>query len=134
MTTTDEQATASRNVLIPLAPNIANELSRNPRTIKRWIRDPEMNFPPTILIGSRLYVTRSAFEEWKAQKAAETEATLKAEVRANAKAAAIMASAKAEATLATAIAKAEAIMAAARIKADAIRSRAGAAAEAEQAA
>jgi hypothetical protein len=53
-------------VLSPVTPNVAREVNRNPRTIKRWIADKTHNFPTPIRIKGRLYLTRSAFEQWKA--------------------------------------------------------------------
>jgi hypothetical protein len=55
----------SGDVLVPVTPNVADEVHRNPRTVKRWIRDPEMNFPATIRIKNRLYVSRRSLEAWK---------------------------------------------------------------------
>ena len=53
------------DILIPITPDVAREVDRSPRTIKRWIADPSMNFPKTVLIRGRLYVRRAAFEAWK---------------------------------------------------------------------
>ena len=55
----------SGDALVPVTPNIADEIGRNPRTIKRWIKDAALNFPPTVRINNRLYVSHSAFEAWK---------------------------------------------------------------------
>ena len=53
------------DALVPITPNIAAEVNRNPRTIKRWIKDEALGFPQPIRINNRLYVSRSAFEAWK---------------------------------------------------------------------
>ncbi len=54
--------------LVPVTPNVANEVNRNPRTIKRWIVDKASGFPKTIRINNRLYVRRSDFETWKRER------------------------------------------------------------------
>jgi len=53
---------SSGDVLVPVTPNVAAEVNRNPRTIKRWIKDEALNFPKPIRINNRLYVSRNAFE------------------------------------------------------------------------
>lgn len=58
----------SGDVLVPVTPNVAAEMNRNPRTIKRWIATPALNFPRPIRINGRLYVSRSAFEAWKRER------------------------------------------------------------------
>ena len=60
--------TAAGDALVPITPNIAAECNRNPRTIKRWIKDEALNFPRPIRINGRLYVSRSAFEAWKRER------------------------------------------------------------------
>lgn len=56
------------DVLLPVTPNVAAEVNRNPRTIKRWIKDTALNFPKPIRINGRLYISRSAFEAWKRER------------------------------------------------------------------
>lgn len=51
--------------LVAITPTVANEVGRNPRTVKRWMGDPTMKFPPTVRLRNRLYVSRHAFEHWK---------------------------------------------------------------------
>ena len=55
----------SREVLVPVTPNVAQEFKRNPRTIKRWIADPAFNFPKPVRINGRLYIARSELEGFK---------------------------------------------------------------------
>jgi hypothetical protein len=55
----------SGDVLLPITPDVAKEVGRCSRTIKRWITDPRMNFPRTTRIRDRLYVSRREFETWK---------------------------------------------------------------------
>jgi hypothetical protein len=57
------------DAFIPVTPNVANEFAKNSRTIKRWIADPELGFPVPIRINNRLYVQRSALDDWKARMA-----------------------------------------------------------------
>lgn len=52
-------------VLVPVTPDVAREFNRDPRTIKRWIADNKIGFPPTIKINQRVYVTRSSLEAFK---------------------------------------------------------------------
>lgn len=58
----------SGDVLVPITPNVAAEVSRNPRTIKRWIKDEALGFPRPIRINGRLYVSRRALELWKRER------------------------------------------------------------------
>jgi hypothetical protein len=55
----------SGDVLVPVTPDASAEVCRNPRTVKRWIKDPKMKFPATIRLNNRLYVSRREFEAWK---------------------------------------------------------------------
>jgi len=57
----------SGDVLVPITPDASDEVGRNPRTVKRWIKDPKMKFPQTIRLNNRLYVSRREFEAWKAE-------------------------------------------------------------------
>ena len=52
-------------VLIPVVPNIRNDLNRCDRTIKRWLKDPKMKMPPARRIRERLYLVQSEYETWK---------------------------------------------------------------------
>jgi hypothetical protein len=52
-------------VLVPLVPNVCREIDRCERTLKRWLKDPNLGFPPVRRIRNRLYVTRAELEQWK---------------------------------------------------------------------
>ena len=58
-------AIASGEQLVPITPDVAREFNRNARTVKRWIADPKIGFPTPIRINNRLYVARSALENFK---------------------------------------------------------------------
>jgi hypothetical protein len=51
--------------LIPITPNVAQDVHRNPRTIKRWLKDPKIKFPPTVRLNGRLYVSSRLYQDWK---------------------------------------------------------------------
>jgi hypothetical protein len=53
------------DTLVPVAPNVADEFGKHPRTIKRWARDPKLGFPKLVGINGRLYASRKALEAWK---------------------------------------------------------------------
>jgi hypothetical protein len=55
------------DALVPVAPDVAYEFGKHPRTIKRWARDPKLKFPKLVAINGRLYASRKALEAWKAQ-------------------------------------------------------------------
>ena len=42
------------DTLVPVAPDVADEFGKHPRTIKRWARDPKLNFPKLVAINGRL--------------------------------------------------------------------------------
>lgn len=56
---------ATGDSLLPITPDVANDVRRNPRTIKRWIKDPKLKFPPTIRLNGRLYVSSRLYQDWK---------------------------------------------------------------------
>jgi hypothetical protein len=58
-------AIESGEQLVPITPDVAREFNRNPRTIKRWLADAKIGFPTPIRINNRLYVARSALENFK---------------------------------------------------------------------
>lgn len=58
------------DVFVPVTPDVANEFRKNPRTIKRWIADPELGFPTPIRINGRLFVSRRLLEDWKRERVA----------------------------------------------------------------
>jgi hypothetical protein len=51
--------------LLPITPNVCEDLNRCERTIKRWLNDPQMKMPRPRRIRNRLYFTLSEYEEWK---------------------------------------------------------------------
>jgi hypothetical protein len=55
------------DTLVPVAPDVADEFGKHPRTIKRWARDPKLNFPKLVAINGRLYASRKALEAWKTE-------------------------------------------------------------------
>jgi len=55
---------ASGETLVPIT-DIAKEFCRCARTVKRWIADPEIGFPTPIRLNNRLYVNRTALEDFK---------------------------------------------------------------------
>ena len=61
------EAGAERDGLVPLVPDCALELGRCGRTLKRWLHDPNVHFPPTTRLRGRLYVQRRALNDWKAE-------------------------------------------------------------------
>lgn len=50
--------------LIP-DPQVWRMLNICSMTLRRWTRDPKMDFPPAIKIRSRNYRSRAAIEAWK---------------------------------------------------------------------
>jgi hypothetical protein len=58
------------DVFVPVTPDVANEFRKNPRTIKRWITDPELGFPTPIRINGRLFISRRLLEDWKRERIA----------------------------------------------------------------
>ena len=65
----------SGDTLVPVSPTIADEFGKCSRTIKRWARDPQLNFPNLVAIRGRLYASRRALDAWKTAKlAVENEA------------------------------------------------------------
>ena len=58
------------DALIPL-PRVADEFRRNRRTIARWLNSESLGFPRPTRIKGRLYVSRLALEQWKADRLAE---------------------------------------------------------------
>ena len=67
---------AEAGALIP-KPDLARELGVCGRTLSRWMADPAMDFPPSIVIRGRHYFERVSFEGWKA---ARLRAALKGDV------------------------------------------------------
>ena len=54
------------DTLVPVAPDVADEFGKCPRTIKRWSRNPKLGFPKLVEINRRLYASRKALDAWKA--------------------------------------------------------------------
>jgi hypothetical protein len=56
---------SSGAVLLPIVPNVCQDLNRCDRTIKRWLGDPAMKMPRALRIRNRLYLAQSDYEAWK---------------------------------------------------------------------
>lgn len=56
--------------LLTVCPTAARELDVNPRTVKRWIKDPKLGFPQPIRIRNRTFLYRSEFDAWKERREA----------------------------------------------------------------
>lgn len=57
--------TAAGDVLIPLPDVAKGELGRDPRTLRRWLRNTAIGFPKPIRVNNRLYFSRRELEAWK---------------------------------------------------------------------
>jgi hypothetical protein len=44
---------------------LGQRYNRDPRTIDRWVRDPEMNFPEPMKIGRSLLWSDDEIEQWE---------------------------------------------------------------------
>jgi primosomal protein N'' len=51
-------------------PLVAKRYAVNPRTLRRWDEDPELGFPPVIVINTRRYRELAALEDWERRTAA----------------------------------------------------------------
>jgi hypothetical protein len=52
-------------VLLPVTPNVCDDLGRCERTVKRWLNDQKMGMPRALRIRNRLYLVQSEYERWK---------------------------------------------------------------------
>ena len=43
-----------------------------PRTVDRWVKDPELNFPKPKMINGRRYWRLTELEQWERARAART--------------------------------------------------------------
>ncbi len=57
--------TAAGDVLIPLPDVAKSELGRDPRTLRRWLKDESVGFPKPVRVNNRLYFSRRELEAWK---------------------------------------------------------------------
>lgn len=46
-------------------PTLAAELKITPRTLRRWMTDPELGFPAPTRIRTRVYFDRASVEAWR---------------------------------------------------------------------
>jgi predicted DNA-binding transcriptional regulator AlpA len=46
-------------------PALAKDLNTSTRTIDRWARDPQMDFPAPLKINQRVFFYRDEIERWK---------------------------------------------------------------------
>jgi hypothetical protein len=51
-------------------PLVAKRYQVSPRTLRRWDEDPELSFPPVIIVNTRRYRELAALEEWERRTAA----------------------------------------------------------------
>ena len=57
--------TATGDVLIPLPEVAKSDLGRDPRTLRRWLKDEAVGFPKPVRVNNRLYFSRRELEAWK---------------------------------------------------------------------
>lgn len=49
-------------------PTLARELDTTTRSIDRWARDPNLNFPSPIVMKRRVFFYRDEIEAWKTSR------------------------------------------------------------------
>ncbi|MEK4034255.1 hypothetical protein WOC76_12675 [Methylocystis sp. IM3] len=49
-------------------PAVARDFNVTPRSIDRWVRDPQLGFPQPVKIHTRCYFDVDALEAWKASR------------------------------------------------------------------
>jgi hypothetical protein len=62
-------------------PKVAARYDVHTRTIKRWDKNPALNFPPAIRINERNYRDVAQLDSWDLQNSREAAARLTAAVR-----------------------------------------------------